>query len=101
MLNQGYQLFVDNWYTSVELFQYLHQNNTDCIGTLHKNRKVISKDIVTKKLKVSECVVKYVYNSGIMLIKCKHKKYIPILSFCVQVTLKMWLEVDRLTYFHC
>ena len=36
---KGYLLFVENWYMSVELFSYLLVNNTDCIGTFHKDHK--------------------------------------------------------------
>ena len=38
LLNKGYRLYVDNWYTSQVLFNYLHENNTAACGTARKNR---------------------------------------------------------------
>lgn len=38
LLNKGYRLYVDNWYTSQELFPYLHENATAKCGTAQKNR---------------------------------------------------------------
>ena len=37
LLNKGYRLYVDNWYTSQVLFNYLHENNTAACGTARKN----------------------------------------------------------------
>ena len=39
LLNKGYRLYIDNWYTSIPLFQYLRDNNTLACGTIRKNRK--------------------------------------------------------------
>ena len=38
LLNKGYRLYVDNWYTSQELFTYLHENGTAACGTVQKNQ---------------------------------------------------------------
>lgn len=38
LLNGGYTLYVDNWYTSLNLFQYLHANSTNACGTMRSNR---------------------------------------------------------------
>lgn len=37
LLNKGYRLYVDNWYTSQVLFNYLHENNTAACGTARYN----------------------------------------------------------------
>ena len=39
LLNKGYHLFVDNFYTSPTLAQYLHSKKTLLTGTLRSNRK--------------------------------------------------------------
>ena len=51
LLNQGYCIYVDNWYTSLELCANLRYVNTDVIGTLHKDRKGLPKDVVEQKRK--------------------------------------------------
>ncbi|GFN89722.1 PiggyBac transposase uribo2 [Plakobranchus ocellatus] len=37
-LNKGYHLQIDNWYTSVPLLEFLHSQETMCIGTARANR---------------------------------------------------------------
>jgi len=39
LLNKGYRLFVDNFYTSPTFTQYLHSRKTLLTGTLHSNKK--------------------------------------------------------------
>ena len=38
-LGQGHILYVDNWYTSPQLFLELYNQNTGAVGTVKKNRK--------------------------------------------------------------
>lgn len=38
LLDMGYHLYVDNWYTSLRLFHFLHRRSTGACGTLRKNR---------------------------------------------------------------
>ena len=60
LLGLGYKLFIDNWYISFKITSLLLQNNTDCIGTLHKDRKSLTKDVNKQnaKLKVRDCIVR-------------------------------------------
>lgn len=37
-LNKGYHLYIDNWYTSIPLLQYLRDNDTLAWGTIRKNK---------------------------------------------------------------
>lgn len=37
-LNKRHSLLVDNWYTSLPLFENLHNLKTSACGTLHRNR---------------------------------------------------------------
>ncbi|XP_065190774.1 piggyBac transposable element-derived protein 4-like [Sycon ciliatum] len=50
-LNKGYRLFVDNFYSSVELLDYLETRGTAVCGTVRKNRKSLPKRVVTTKLR--------------------------------------------------
>jgi hypothetical protein len=47
-LNKGHTLFCDNWYTSPELFAFLHENKTGACGTVRPNRKGMPADFPTK-----------------------------------------------------
>ena len=37
LLDFGYKLYVDNWYTSKKLFRYLEENGTGACGTAKAN----------------------------------------------------------------
>ncbi|XP_043498457.1 piggyBac transposable element-derived protein 4-like [Polistes fuscatus] len=39
ILNKGYTLYIDNWYSSPSLFLNLHKQKTNVIGTVRHNRK--------------------------------------------------------------
>ena len=57
LLEDGYHLYVDNWYTSYELCKVLLDYNTDCIGTLQINRKKLPPDIKNaKRVKSQSCI---------------------------------------------
>jgi len=40
LLNQGFHVFIDNYYTSCQLAKFLLQNGTMCTGTIRKGRGV-------------------------------------------------------------
>ncbi|KAJ8963793.1 hypothetical protein NQ314_005373 [Rhamnusium bicolor] len=48
LLDKGYRLFLDNYYTSIDLIDKLVKRRTDCVGTMRINRKGIPKDLKTK-----------------------------------------------------
>jgi hypothetical protein len=39
LLNQGYRVIMDNWFSSPDLFHKLCSKLTDAMGTLHQNRR--------------------------------------------------------------
>ena len=49
LLNQGRIIYVDNWYTSVLLAEFLREKDTMICGTLRKNRKYIPDGIKNAK----------------------------------------------------
>ena len=51
VLNLGSTIYSDNYYISVVLAEYLFQKKTYLCGTIRKNRKHLSKDVVEAKLK--------------------------------------------------
>lgn len=54
IVNQGYTLFLDNWYSSPNVFDYLLQHDTNAIGTVRCNRKNMPKDLQSLMLKKGE-----------------------------------------------
>lgn len=49
-------LYVDNWYTSLYLFQFLHNNKTGAVGTCKADRKHMAK--FPSKMKTGEYMCK-------------------------------------------
>lgn len=57
--NLGYRITMDNFFTSIKLFEYLSQKETDCLGTVRINRIGIPKSMKEKKLKKNEHFILY------------------------------------------
>lgn len=57
LLNKGYHIFIDNFFTSMKLAKYLYQKCTAMTGTLRSNRKGIPKDLLSK-FEVGKCMHK-------------------------------------------
>ena len=84
LLDKGYRLHIDNWYTSFEVVKHLLDHKTNCIGTLRKDRKGIPKDVVgPKKIKANERIVRYEERTGIMCTRWKDKKDVYMMSSCI------------------
>ena len=71
-VDKSYHLTCDNWYTSINLFDYLVSKMTDCTGTINKKRKGIPKEVKEANLKVGDCVS--MYKGKLMVMKWKAKK---------------------------
>lgn len=79
LLNKGYSLYTDNWYTSVPLARELLENETHLIGTLRKNRKHFPKVVVSTKLKKGQFIAKE-SEDGITVLRWKDKRDVLVLS---------------------
>jgi hypothetical protein len=77
LLDQGYTVFMDNWYTTSQLFSYLHHRKTNACGTVRRNQ-------VPPVLRV--CELRQVgsiaaYRSGPLLcLKFKDKKDVHVMT---------------------
>nr|XP_031847540.1 piggyBac transposable element-derived protein 4-like [Nomia melanderi] len=76
--NFRHTLFLDNWYSSPNLFQKLQSIKTNAIVTVRYNRKNMPKDLATIKLKRSEAISRSC--KCILAAKWKDKKAIYLLS---------------------
>lgn len=79
-LGKGHTLYMDNYYNSVQLAEYLYKNKTHVVGTLRKNRKE-NPSITSAKLKKGEAVhaqknnvhvTKWVDKREVCMISTKH-----------------------------
>lgn len=78
LLNKGYSLYIDNWYSSPDLFHRLHSAGTNVCGTVRMNRKNMPKELGKDKLKIGEAVT-YTSNN-ITAIKWKDKRDVCVLT---------------------
>lgn len=78
LLDNGRTLFVDNWYTSVDLAEKLQMRSTHLVGTLRKNRKKLPKSVINAKLKKGDIVARQ--NNKIVVMKWFDKRDVLILS---------------------
>ena len=80
LLDKGYTLFIDNWYSSFELSMYLLTRQTDTIGTLVKTRKNLPPDMNKTVVKKGERVLYYESLTNIMVTKWKDKKDVHMMA---------------------
>lgn len=81
LLNKGYMLVVDNWYTSPELFIVLKELGTNALGTVRTNRKLLPADFSSSKPKKGE-VLAWKNDEGLLATKWNdaNKKSVKIVS---------------------
>nr|CAH7715063.1 unnamed protein product [Callosobruchus chinensis] len=58
LLGMGYRIFLDNFYTSIDLADKLSKHRTDCVGTMRVNRKGLPNDMKTK-LSKGQTIARY------------------------------------------
>ena len=83
LIDKGYTLFIDNWYSSFELSTLLLSRQTDKIGTLVKSQQNLPPPMNKTVLKKGECVVYYEQMTNIMVTKWKDKKDVHTISTSV------------------
>ncbi|KAK6178647.1 hypothetical protein SNE40_011175 [Patella caerulea] len=79
LLNKGYNIFIDNWYSSPDLFIRLHQAKTNVCGTVRSNRKGMPVELRTVKLRKGEVEYRSC-NEGLLALVWKDKTDVRMLS---------------------
>lgn len=74
-MDKGHNLYVDNWYTGVKLFEELHKHNTGACGTIKNNRSGFPKFGALKK---DEAV--FVHTENLLATKWKDKRDVHMLT---------------------
>lgn len=77
-LDKGHTLYMDNFYNSVALCEYLNKHKTHVVGTLRTNRKGNPINVCKKKLKKGECAWKR--KGTITIAKWKDKRDVLMIS---------------------
>lgn len=78
ILNKGYTLFLDNWYSSPNIFEFLLENDTNAIGTVRCDRKNMPKELRALKLKKGEVAARS--SHAILALKWIDRKDVYMLS---------------------
>ena len=79
LLGLGYKLYVDNWYTSEALFQYLYENKTCAAGTARKKRLKLPTSFKQEKLQRGQFA--FPRNENMLAVRYQDKKEIYIYAF--------------------
>lgn len=77
-LGKGHTLYLDNYYNSVRLAEYLYDNKTHVVGTLRKNRKGNPKVVVSYKLRKGEIIFRK--KKSVMVLKWKDKRDVIMIT---------------------
>lgn len=77
-LEKGYFLHVDNYYTSLPLFEVWCHHKTDIVGTVCSKRKELPKEVMKRNLKKGEIAV--ALKGKTMLLHWKDNRNIRMMS---------------------
>jgi len=83
LLHERHCVYIDNWYTSVEVCDILNNNTTDAVGTLRRDRRGLPKEFVKEKLKQGERIVWYKKNKGLEITHWKDKRDVFMMTTCI------------------
>lgn len=86
LLEAGYRVFMDNYYTSPELFTELDLLETYACGTLRVNRKGVP-DAIKRKTKLVQNEVIYRRNGNLLAVKFHDKRDVHVLSTFHEATM--------------
>jgi hypothetical protein len=78
LLDKGYCLYLDNWYTSPKLVDTLCARQTDVVGTMRTNKKEFPHFMKTARLKKAETVA--AFRKKQMIMKWKDKRDVVLIS---------------------
>lgn len=83
-LGKSHTVFMDRFYSSPALFDYLWENQTKAVGTCMRNRKQLPKTVLNKKLKKDETVS--MRRNHLLCLKWKDKRDVLALSTAHKMT---------------
>lgn len=78
LLNEGRDLYMDNYYNSPNLVKMLYDQQTHVVGTLRMNRQGVPKELTKLKLKSGE--VRYRTADPITILVWHDKRYVNVIT---------------------
>ena len=78
-LNRGHRLFVDNYYTTPKLVQYLLDKGTKLVGTVRPNKRNFPHDLATANVNRGESKFSLLF-TGVLAVKYKQPKVVHLLT---------------------
>ena len=90
VLDEGRCIYVDNWYSSVELLDKLGKRSTDVIGTVRKDCKALPRDAVNATLNKGETKTAYSPQYNAMCMQWKDN----MMSVCFHLVFLMKMLVS-------
>ena len=94
LLGKGHHVYMDNYYSSPDLFFELHNKECFACGTCRKNRKNLPKAVTTAKLKQKgDCVFRR--DGPLLCLKWQEKKDVLMLSTIHEAVFVETGKVDR------
>lgn len=78
LLDKGYHVFTDNYYTCPALYEALIKRQTSCTGTVRSNRLGMPRDLAVEKLKTGE--ISFRRKGGLSAVKWSDKRDVMILT---------------------
>ena len=83
LLHKGHYIYIDNWYTSIEICNVLNNNTTDVVGASREDCKRLPDAVVKKILKQGETVVQYEHEMGLAITHWKDKRDVFMMTTCI------------------
>ena len=78
LLNKGYHIYLDNYYTSPELYDELRTHDTYAYGTVRRNRKDVPNAFSQVRLPQGEVIFRR--RDGLLAVKYRDKRDVHMLS---------------------
>lgn len=100
LLDQGYTLYVDNWYTSGPLFKELFSRRTMAVGTVRVNRRGYPRELKDDMKEWSACVERgsWHFQYVLPLLQLVHFRVFSVLQRRTTCYLPVEGQKGRLTY---
>lgn len=95
LLNKGFHLFTDNFYTKPVLADYLYDNGTLLTGTIRSNSKGLPKDIGKLQVSVGECKAYRDDKKLVIAFQDKKTQRKPVLALSTAHSAKMVTKTIR------